>query len=173
MPSVINELIVAELAEKFRDVENALVVDYTGLSGPQSVALRDHLRQHGGRMMVVKNSLARIALERAQKEGLGRLLVGPCALVTGDDPVVLTKAIVEWGKKELALKWRGAYVGGEVLGPEQTEALASLPPLDVLRAQAVGTIAAPLSGFVGVLQAVLRSFVGVVKAIAEKGESGG
>jgi len=172
MPSVINELIVAELTEKFREVDNALVVDYTGLSGPQSVALRDHLRQLGGRMMVVKNSLARIALERAQKEGLGRLLVGPCALVTGDDPVVLTKAIVEWGKKEVPLTCRGAYVGGQVLGAEEATALASLPPLDVLRAQVVGGIAAPLTGFVGVLQAVLRSFVCVLKAIAEKGEGG-
>ena len=50
-------------------------------------------------------------------------------------------------------------------------ALASLPPLQVLRAQVVSAIASPLMGFAGVLNAVLRNFVGVVKAIAEKQEA--
>ena len=172
MPSVINELIVEELTEKFRDLEDALVVDYTGLTGTQSVALRDRLRECGGRMMVVKNSLARLALARAQKEGLGELLVGPCALVYGADPVVLSKTLAEWGKKELPLKCRGAYLRGQVLDAKAAEALAALPPLEVLRAQVVGGIAAPLISFVGVLQAVVRNFVGVVKAIAEKAEGG-
>lgn len=174
MPSVINQLVVGELAQKLRELDNALVVDFTGVNGPQSVALREMLRQLDGRMLVVKNSLARLALRRAHREGLDRALAGPCALVFGADPVVLSKALREWGKKEQRpLACRGALLAGRVLSAQEAQALATLPPLGVLRAQVVVGIAAPLSAFVGVLQAVVRSFVCVVKAIAEKNEGGG
>jgi len=170
MPSAINRLMVAELAQKFREMPNALLVDFTGLSAAQADALRNRLRDQGGAMIIVKNSLATRALAEVALGAAARLLVGPTAFVYGDDPVLLTKTIRDWGRKERALPWRGAIVEGEVVDPAGVDAIAELPPLPVLYAMVAGAIASPLTGFLGALQGILRSFVGTVKAIAEKQE---
>jgi len=170
MPSAINKLMVAELSRKFREMPNALLVDFTGLSAVQADALRTRLREQGADMLVVKNTLAALALAEAGLRPVARLLTGPTAFVSSEDPVAVSKSLRDWGRKERVLTYRGAYVEGEVLGPEGVEALVALPPLLVLRAQVVGAIAAPLSCFIGALQGIVRGFVGVVKAIADKKE---
>jgi large subunit ribosomal protein L10 len=168
MPSVINQLTLAELSERLRAMPSAVLVDFTGLKAGQADALRSKLREQGVRMLVVKKSLVARALADQKLAGAARLLVGPTAFVYGDDPVAITKFLRDWSKKERVLKLRGALVEGEVVGPEAVEALATLPPTLVLRAQVLGAMAAPLSGFVGALQGILRNLVGVVKAIADK-----
>jgi len=168
MPSVINKLTVAELATRFRAMPNAVLVDFTGLKAGQADALRAKLREQGADMVVVKNTLAAQALGELNMARAAKLLVGPVAFVYGSDPAALTKFLRDWSKKERVLKWRGAIVDGEVVGSGGVEALASLPPVQVLRAQVLGAMAAPLSGFVGALQGILRNFAGVVRAIAEK-----
>ena len=173
MPSATNKLTVAELTEKLRAMPNALLVDFTGLKAQQAAALRAKLREQGGDMLVVKNSLAARALDELKLGALSKLLVGPTAFVYGADPATITKFLRDWSKKEKVLSWRGALVSGEVVGPAGVEMLAALPPVKVLRGQVVSAIAAPLMGFVGALQGVLRNFVSVVKAVAEKKESQG
>jgi len=97
------------------------------------------------------------------------LITGPTAVVYGgDDPVVLTKSVLDWSKKMKLLKVRGGMIDGKALTPEDVKALADLPSIDVLRGQVVSAIASPLTGLVGALQGVLRNFVSVLKNIAEK-----
>ncbi len=173
MPSAINQLTVAELASRFRAMTNAVLVDFTGLKAGQADALRAKLRDQGARMTIVKNSLAKRALGELGLVPASKLFAGPIALVTAADAASLARFLRDWSKKERVLKWRGALVGGEVVGPQGVDALASLPPLKVLQAQALGAMAAPLSGFVGALQGILRNFAGVVKAIADKQQAAG
>jgi len=173
MPSAINKLMVAELTRKFREMPSALLVDYTGLSAPEADGLRAKLCEQGGGMMIIKNSLASLALRELKLDALSGLLDGPVAFVYGEDPVLLTRTVREWRTRQHEMVWRGAVIEGEVVGPDVVGALASMPPLLVLRAQVVGAIAAPLTGFVGALQAVVRNFAAVVKAIAEKKEKEG
>ena len=169
MPNVIKKRIVAELADRFRGLRHAVVVDFTRLSAGQANELRGKAEEQSARVLVVKNSLARFALRQAGLPGVAELVDGPTALIYGaDDPVVLTKAVLDWGRKEKVLSLRGGVVAGQAMGVDEMKALATLPPLPVLRAQVVGAIAAPLTGFIGVLQGVVRSFVGTLKAIADK-----
>jgi len=173
MPSVINQLTVSQLTDQFRTMSNAVLVDFTGLKAGQADVLRVKLREQGARLTIVKNSLARQALSELGLAAMSKLLVGPVAFVTSGDAAVVARFLRDWSRKERVLKWAGAVVGGEVIGPEGVDYLATLPPLKVLQAQVVGAIAAPLSGFVGALQGILRNVVGVVKAIAEKQEAAG
>jgi len=173
MPSVINQLTVAELANRFRTMSNAVLVDFTGMKAGQADLLRGKLREQGARMTIVKNSLARQALNDLGLASAANLFTGPVAVVSGGDAATLARFLRDWSRKERVLAWRGALVGGEAIGPEGVDAIATLPPLKVLQAQAVGAMAAPLSGFVGALQGILRNLVGVVKAIAEKQEAAG
>jgi large subunit ribosomal protein L10 len=170
MPSFVKEWMVNEYAERFRGISNAILVDYTGMSAGQADDLRAQLDERGAQMFIIKNALAVLALRRLDLPDVAELVDGPTALVHGaDDPVLMAKALLEWGKKEKLLVVRGGMVEGQAIGPEGVRELADLPPLEVLQAQFVGAVAAPLSGFVGVLQGVVRSFVGVLNAIAEKG----
>jgi large subunit ribosomal protein L10 len=173
MPSAINQLVVAELASQFRAMPNALVVDFTGMNASQANGLRARLRKEGAGMFIVKNSLAARALNGLGLDAFSKLVAGPTALIYSNDPVALTKTLRDWGKKERPLKVRGGFVGGQVLGPKGVDALALLPPLNVLRAQVAGAIAAPLAGFVGVLQGILRNLVGVLHAVADQREGKG
>ncbi len=173
MPSVINKLTVAELARRLRAMPSAVLVDFTGLKAGQADALRARLRAQGSDMLVVKNSLAARALKEANLAHAAKLLAGPIAFVYGNDPAELARLLRDWSKKERVLRWRGALVDGEAVGPEGVEAIASLPPVQVLRAQVLGAMAAPMAGFVGALAGILRNFVGVVKAIADKQEAPG
>ncbi|MBM4042488.1 MAG: 50S ribosomal protein L10 [Planctomycetes bacterium] len=173
MPSEINKLTVAELVSRFRATPNAVLVDFTGLKAGQADVLRAKLREQGARMSVVKNSLAKHALTEMGLPSAAKLFVGPVALVSGADAASLARFLREWSRKERVLKWSGALVGGEVVGPQGVDAIATLPPLKALQAQAVGAMAAPLSGLLGALQGILRNFAGVVKAIAEKQQAAG
>lgn len=169
MPSAIKERMVAELAGRFRTMSHAVLVDYTGMSAGQADELRATLEERGGRMFIVKNSLAVLALRQIDLPGVADLVEGPTAFVYGgDDPALLAKIVLEWGRKAHLFTVRGGMLEGAAVNAQSVQLLGSLPPLDVLRALTVGAIAAPLTGFVGVLQGVLRAFVGVIKAIAEK-----
>ncbi|MBM4033636.1 MAG: 50S ribosomal protein L10 [Planctomycetes bacterium] len=168
MPSVTNELTVSELAKQFQAMRNAVLVDFTGLKAGQADALRAKLQEQGADMLVVKNTLAAQALRKLNLAHAAELLTGPIAFVYAEEPTALAKFLRDWSKKERVLKWRGALVEGEALGPEGVDALAALPPAKVLQAQVVGAIAAPLSRLLGALQGILRNFVGVAKAIADK-----
>ena len=169
MPNVIKKRIVAELADTLHELRHAVLVDFTRLTAGQENDLRGKAEEQSARVLVVKNSLARSALRQAGLAGVAELIDGPTALIYGgDDPVVLTKAVLDWSRKEKVLSMRGGVVAGQALGVDEMKALAALPPLLVLHAQVVGAIAAPLTGFIGVLQGVLRSFVGALKAIADK-----
>jgi large subunit ribosomal protein L10 len=173
MPSAIKELMVAELTSRLRTMPNAILVDFTGLTAPQADGLRDRLREQGGGMFVVKNSLAVRALCALDCHEAAQLVTGPTALVYGDDPVLLSKTLRDWGRKEHKLTMRGAIAEGKALDSAAVEALAALPPLEVLRAQVVGAIASPLSAFAGALAGILRNLVGVLKAVADKEPEGG
>lgn len=172
MPSTINQLVVAEIATRLRAMRHAILVDFTGLSALQADRLRAALGARGAGMLVVKNTLAILALRQLELLDVADLIDGPTAFIHGSgDPAALAKMVLAWSKAENVLTVRGGMLDGEALDTGGVMALAALPSLDVLRAQALGAMAAPLSGFVGVLNAVPRNFACVLKAIAEKQEA--
>lgn len=169
MPSVMKQLVVGELTREFRAMPHAFLVDFTGLGARQADAFRGMLKQKKAAVLVVKNSLAIRALNELKVAGMDQLLQGPTAFVYGgDDPVTLAKSLLDYMRKEQAIKLRGGMMNGRALAMQEVQSLAALPPVQVLRGMVVSAIASPLTGFLGVLQGIIRQFVGVVKAIAEK-----
>jgi large subunit ribosomal protein L10 len=172
------EKVVAELAERLRSTETLLVADYRGLSVTQINDLRGQLLAHGARFTVVKNTLTRRAAEEAGAEALLALLDGPTAIAFLDadgDPVAVAKALSNAARETRVLQIRGGILDGREIGEAEVRNLATLPPADVLRAQLVGAVSAPLTTVVGLFTAPLRDLVNVldarIKQLQEQGET--
>ena len=168
--------IVAELVERLRSSETLIVADYRGLTMPQIDNLRGELLKHGARFSVVKNTLTRRAAEEAGAEALLQLLEGPTAIAfleADGDPVAVAKALGATARETRVLAVRGGVLEGRPITADEIESLATLPPVDVLRAQVIGAITAPLMTIVGLFSAPLRDLVGLIDARIEQLEAQG
>jgi large subunit ribosomal protein L10 len=168
------EQTVAQLTNDLGRIKLAVMTDYRGLTVKEIQELRNALRAEGISYHVTKNTLLRIAT--AANENLKGIdpatFTGPTALAMGfDDEVAPARVIFQYAKQHEALEIVGAITGdGQVLNAAQVKALAMLPTREQLLAQVVGTIAAPLTGFVGVMAGNVRSIVNVLNAIKEAQE---
>jgi large subunit ribosomal protein L10 len=171
------ERIVTELTARLRETESLIVADYRGLSNSELADLRTALLAHGARFSVVKNTLTRRAAEAAGADQLLALLEGPTAIAfveTDGDTVAVAKALADSAAQTKVLSVRGGMMAGKPISQEEIETLAKLPPLDVLKGQLVGVIAAPLTGLAALLAAPLRDLVGLIEArIAQLEQSPG
>jgi large subunit ribosomal protein L10 len=161
------ERIVGELTERLQATDTLIVADYRGLTMKEIDALRGELLQHGARFSVVKNSLTRRAAEAAGADAVLALLDGPTAIAfleTDGDPVAVAKALAESARTTKVLAVRGGLLEGRAMTAEEVEALAKLPPLDMLRGQVLGAVAAPLYAIVGLFTAPLQDFHGLLQA---------
>ena len=170
------EQVVAELTERLRTSETLIVADYRGLTNKQIEELRAKLIAAGARFAVVKNTLTRRAAEAAGADALLALLEGPTAIAFLESegvPVAVAKALGDAARDTKVLELRGGVMQGVTISAEQVEELAKLPPFDVLRAQVLGAITAPLTNVVGLFTAPLRDLVGLIDArIAQLQEQG-
>jgi large subunit ribosomal protein L10 len=147
-----------------------VLTDYRGLDVPAISELRASLRDANITYSVAKNTLIKIALKNANKPlENDDMLAGPVGIAFGSDEVEPARIVYEFSKKNDSLQILGAIDDtGRVLGSEEVIALAKLPTREQLLAQTVGTIAAPLSGFVRVLNGNLSGLVYALKAVQEK-----
>jgi large subunit ribosomal protein L10 len=161
------ERIVGELAERLKATETLIVADYRGLTMKEVDALRGELLQHGARFTVVKNSLTRRAAEAAGADSVLALLDGPTAIAfleTDGDPVAVAKALADTARTTKVLAVRGGVLEGRVMTADEVGELAKLPPLDALRGQVLGAVAAPLYAIVGLFTAPLQDLHGLLQA---------
>ena len=165
------EKVVADLTEKLRGSETMIVADYRGLTMTQIDALRTRLIENGARFTVVKNTLTRRAAEAAGADALLALLEGPSAIafVEADgDALAVAKALADSARDTKVLEIRGGVMQGRVITGADVEALAKLPPFDVLRSQVVGAIIAPLNAIAALINAPLQSLYGLIDARIEQ-----
>lgn len=170
------ERVVQELASRLASADSLIVADYRGLTNAQLAALRTELLKHGARFTVVKNTLTRRAAEEAGADALLAMLEGPTAIafVEADgNPVAVAKALSDAARETKILALRGGVLSGKTISDVEVETLAKLPPLDVLQAQLVGVIVAPLSQLAAVLNAPLQNLVGLIDARITQLEEGG
>ena len=169
MPTEAKVRAVEEFAGLLKSAQSVVLTDFTGLDVASISELRRHCREAGVRYRVVKNTLARRAVENAGMTDLTPFLEGPNAWALHDtDQVVAAKVLSEFAKENEALKLRAGFMEGRVLSTEQLQALARLPGREALLGQVVATFAAPMSCFAGALSAMLRGFATVVDAYQKK-----
>lgn len=170
------EQVVADLVARLRETESLIVADYRGLTNAQLGDLRAKLRGSGARLTVVKNTLTRRAAEEAGTEALLALLEGPTAIAFVEaegDPVAVAKALADAGKGTKLLALRGGLLSGQALTGADVEELAKLPAPEIVKAQLVGVIVAPLTQLAALVAAPLRDLVGLLDARIAQLEEGG
>ncbi|GAB6060913.1 50S ribosomal protein L10 [Desulfonatronum parangueonense] len=163
--------VIEKLRGKAANANIAIVTDFKGLKVEEVTPLRVKLRESGVDYHVVKNTLARIALDGSQHEILKDSLKDCCAIAfTTGDPVAAAKIIVEFDKGSKNFNTRFASLEGKFLTKTQIEDLAKLPSKEVLLAMTLGTMNAVPTNFVGLFANILRNFLYALNAIKEQKE---
>ena len=160
------EKVIEELADNLNRCVVAIATDYRGLTAKEMVQLRKQLYTQGVQYIVVKNTLARFAAEKANKKGIEQFFSGPLALAIGyDDAIKPAKILTEYIKSTgSALKVKGGILDDRVLSSVDIFDLATIPSKEVLIGQVIGRLKAPLYLLHFELGSPLRSIVGVFQA---------
>jgi large subunit ribosomal protein L10 len=140
------KLFVKEVNAVAADSITAVAAEYRGLSVSQMTALRKEARAAGVYLRVVKNTLARRAIEGTGFECMKDTLKGPLLLAFAkDDPGAAARIIKDFAREHEALKAVSLSAGGELLPASDLARLADLPTLDRARAMLLGVLIAPMS----------------------------
>lgn len=159
-----------------RDIEKELkarpaffITQHASVPATSLDKLRAKLRSANARYLVVKNSLCRIALDRAKFKELSSGVTGSCGIAfASGDVVASSKILVDFAKENEAFKIQQGFLNGEVVAPEKIKVLASLPSREVLLTQIAVGLQSPISKFVRVLSGSLKKVVTVLDALAKK-----
>ncbi|MGC9141700.1 MAG: 50S ribosomal protein L10 [Caldimicrobium sp.] len=157
------------LREKLQKSEAVFITTFRGLKVSEVNEIRKLVREKGGEYRVFKNTLIRIGTENTPYQSVMDFVEGPTALVfVYKDLVEIAKVLKNFVKNHPALELKGFVLKGKGYDALAIDQLVKLPLKEVLLAQLIGTIQAPVANFVGVLSAILRNFLYVLKAIEEK-----
>lgn len=163
--------IVAETSELLNSSKLTVFAKYPGTSVKSMQKLRKDSRESGTQIRVIKNRLFKKAAENSgvfKDTDLGRVEGQLLYAFNAADEVAPAQDLAKFGKTETQLEFVGALTrDGQFLGPIEVKELASLPSKDQLRAQLIGTLSAPISGFATVLSANLRGLINVLSARAD------
>jgi len=161
--------VIDEIKEKINSSQSMILVDYRGLNVAQLTDLRKKYRDAGVDYKVYKNTMMRFAFKDLGLEEFNEYLKGPSAVAFGlDDPVKAAKVTAEFAKSNDKLAIKAGIVDGKVIDFEGVKSLAELPSREVLVAQVLGGLNAPIQGFANVLQGTIRGLAIVLNAIAEE-----
>lgn len=160
---------VAEIAEKMSAVDMIVVAEYRGLTVGDLAGLRTSLRGVDAELKVFKNTFARLAALKVGKDVLADMLVGPASLTfVHGDAAATAKVLREFAKTNALLVIKGGVLSGAAMSAKDVEALADLPPREVLLASLAGGMQAPLVKTAGLLQALPRQMAYGLKALIDQ-----
>lgn len=162
------EQLVELVAGKVADAKALVFADFKGLSVKDLSALKKELRATQSEWLVLKKTLLGIALRRVDVDIDGRSLEGQVSVTFSSDEVSAAKVIAGFAKKNEKVRIVGGALGRKALSVEEVQALAKLPSQDELRAQLVGTLNAPIAGFVRTLSGNLSGLARVLQAVADQ-----
>ena len=161
--------LVKELSEKIKGAKSTVFLDFKGLKVKEATVLKKNLRVAGAEYVVVRKTLLDIALanagiKNADIKGMEGQIAISMSLV---DEVSAARVIDKFAKTNPNVKMLGGTLGSQVMSAAEVKALAKIPSKEQLLGQLVGTLNAPISGFVNVLAGNLRGLVQVLNAISE------
>ena len=169
MPTQEKAEVIDELAAQLSRAKLAILTDYRGLDVAGLQGLRSTLRPLNAEFRIAKNTLTRIAAEKAGIDGLTPMLDGPLALVLAyEDVVEPSKAIADFARTSRILTIKGGVLDRSIVSAKGIEDLATLPSREELLGKLLSAINSPIQGLVNVLNGPSRSFVQVLNAYAEK-----
>lgn len=164
--------IVNEVAGVAKQASSLIAAEYSGLTVSQLTELRKSARNAGVYMRVVRNTLARRALQGTQFVCMQQELVGPLVLAfSQEDPGAAARLIKEFAKQNEKLKVRALAIDNQLLPAEGLNKLASLPTRDEAIAQLMSVMKAPITKFVRTLAEPHAKLVRTIAAIRDQKQS--
>ncbi|MGV3617540.1 MAG: 50S ribosomal protein L10 [Fimbriimonas sp.] len=170
MPTAEKARVIEQTKEWYSKASGVVFTDYRGLKVKEIQALRADLRKKGAELHVVKNTLFRIAAGDGVADNLpAELHNGTTAFAfVFENEAEVAKALLDYARTSKKLVVKGGMFGGKSMTAKDVETLSQLPPRDVLIAQVIGAIAAPLTTLVGTIEALYADPIRVIGAVADK-----
>ncbi|MCA9406587.1 MAG: 50S ribosomal protein L10 [Candidatus Omnitrophica bacterium] len=166
---IFREGLVNRVETGIKENDNVFLLSYSSLTSSQIGELRKDLQKIGATVFVSKNTTARLALKNAKQDQLAEGVESQTAFVWSNaDSVEVSKIIVEFAKKLEQVNIRGGLLGERPLKTADVTRLSDLPSKDVLRAQLLGTLQAPISRLLGALNGKSRDLLSILKQLSEK-----
>ena len=162
------QAIVEALAERIKNAEAGVLVDYKGITVAEDTALRTELRKDEVNYTVVKNTLTRKALDKLGMSGLDEVLNGTTSLATtAGDPIAPFRIISDYSEKlKERFNIKAAFMDGQILSESEIAEIAQLPSKDALYAKVLGTMIAPITGLAVCLGQILEQKGGSLESAA-------
>lgn len=169
MPTPQKAAVIKELTDQLSRAKLAVLTDFRGLGVSELQGLRATLRPFNAEFRIAKNTLTRVASERAGISGLEPTLEGPLAILLAyDDIVGPSKAITDFARTSRILTVKGGVLGNRFISAADVEALASMPSRQELLGKLLGLMVSPMARTVGVLSGPSRSLAYVLQARADQ-----
>jgi len=162
------QAMMREIVKALEASDYMFALTYTGMTVPKLRELRADLAATSAKAKIVKNNMLRKALEQRGWK-VPDTLVGPTAMITGTgDVTAVAKALMKFVKANETTAVKSGSLEGGILSAADVDALAKVPPREIMLGMFLGTLVAPMSGLVGVLSGKLRSLLYVLKAVEQK-----
>lgn len=169
MPTADKARTIEQAKEWYSKSVGVVFTDYRGLKVKEVQALRRSLREKGGEIHVLKNTLFRLAAGDDVTNMPDEFHNGTTAVAfVFENEAECAKVLLDYAKSSKILKVKGGYFSGKAFTSKEVEALSELPPRDVLISQVIGAIAAPLTNLVGTIEALYADPIRVIGAVADK-----
>ena len=162
--------VVAEVSTRVAKAQAIVLAEYRGLPVEDITNLRKQARASGVYLRVLKNTLARRAVQGTPFEKLADQMVGPLAYGISEDPVAAAKVLQAYAKANDKLVIKGGAMPNQVLSAKEVGSLASMPSREELLAKVLGTMQAPVAKFVQTLNEVPSKFVRTLAALRDQKE---
>jgi large subunit ribosomal protein L10 len=165
---------ISEFSEGIGKATNAFVLDFKGITVPQVTELRKQVRESGSQYIVVKNTLALIAVKDSPLTKLSSHFSGMTAIAYNTtDPVALAKVLTKFAKDVPTVQFKGALLAGQVVPAAEIQNIANLPSREELLSKLLYLKQHQIRGLAVVLNGTIRNLAVVVDQIAkQKGEGG-
>ena len=162
--------VVAEVSARLKKAQAVVLAEYRGIKVEDITGLRKEARSSGVYLRVLKNTLARRAVQGTPFEKLADQMVGPLAYGISDDPVAAAKVLHAYSKENDKLVIKGGMMPNYLMSAKEVGQLATMPSREQLLATLMGTMQAPIAKFVQTLNEVPSKFVRTVAALHEQKE---
>lgn len=162
--------VVAEVSAEIAKAQAIVVAEYRGLEVGNMTDLRREARKSGVYLRVLKNTLARRAVDGTPFSGLSQHMVGPLVYGISPDPVATAKLMNNFAKGNDKLVIKAGAMPNAVISAQEVKALASMPSREELLAKLLGTMQAPVAQFVRTLNEVPSRFVRTLAAVRDAKE---
>lgn len=146
--------VVADIGAQVANAQTIVLAEYRGIPVGELTKLRASAREQGVYLRVLKNTLARRAVQGTQFEALGESMVGPLIYGISVDPIASARVLNDFSKTKDTLVIKAGSYNGKQLDVEGVKALASIPGREQLISMLLGVMLAPVSSMARVLGAV-------------------